>query len=123
MKIYQVFLAFLWVIILGCSNNQGPQRALDPWIVRVNLDGRPNMIGLALSEQLFAAYDGKMGGLYKVWKGNINFTGPVFDNLHGPQPTSEGEAYILDNLETSPWLVMHDGQEKPAENSFIAVMP
>jgi cytochrome c len=102
-------------VAISCNAGQDNQRALDPWIVRINLDGRPNMIGLALNKHLFAAYDGKVGGLYKVWKGNINFTGPVFDNLHGPQPSSEGEAYILDTLETSPWTVLSDGQEKPAE--------
>ncbi|MDA0196661.1 MAG: DUF1080 domain-containing protein [Bacteroidetes bacterium] len=114
--IHVTLLAF--ITFLSCSTSNNVERALDPWIVRVNLDSRPNMIGLALNKNMFAAYDGKIGGLYKVWKGNINFTGPVYDNLHGPQPTSEGEAYITEKLETTPWSVVNNDKEKSSVVSY-----
>jgi len=87
------FFTFIF-LFTGCSDSLKIERAIDPWVVRVNLDGRPNMIGLALNKEMYAAYDGKMGAIYKVWKGDIKFTGPVYDNIHGPQPLSKGESYI-----------------------------
>ncbi len=113
-------LGFLFFILLfaGCSDSTKVERDLDPWVVRVNMDGRPNMIGLALNKEMYAAYDGKMGALYKVWKGGIKFTGPVYDNIHGPQPLSEGESYIQEELVTSPWSVTSNDKKQPSKVSY-----
>lgn len=78
----------------GCIGTGRKEREINPWVLRLNLDGRPNTIGLALNKNMYAAYDGLSGWLYKVWKGGIHRTGPVFDNIHGNQPYSQGTAYI-----------------------------
>ncbi len=107
-------LSFSLVIlaILGsCSNQANIERPLETWVVRINLDDRPRMVGLALNKNLYVAYDAQFGALYKAWKGDILFTGPVYDNIHGTQPISRGEAYIIDQLDTSPWSVMRNGDK------------
>lgn len=76
-----------------------------PWVMRLNLDHRPQMIGLALNKDLYAAYDAQLGALYKVWKGDILLTGPVYDNIHGQQPITRGAAYIQDTLAQNPWAI------------------
>lgn len=114
----------LLYLILFCSTCSTPttttptKRALDTWVVRLNLDGRPEMIGLALHKDLYAAYDASMASLYKVWKGNIKFTGPVYDNLHGPQPSVQGKAYIHEKLEESPWKVLLDDKVQKVEVDY-----
>jgi len=105
-------------MFVGYSNSTNIERDLDPWVVRANMDGRPNMIALALNKEMYAAYDGKMGALYKVWKGNIKFTGPVYDNIHGSQPISKSESYIQEELETSPWSVTNKDKKQPSKISF-----
>jgi cytochrome c len=118
-RLKNVFGALIYLLIFqGCSDAIKTERAIDPWVVRVNLDGRPNMIGLALNNEMYAAYDGKMGALYKVWKGGFKFTGPVFDNIHGPQPLSQGESYIHEELSTSPWSVTSNDKKQPSKVSY-----
>ena len=87
-------------------------------MIRINLDDRPRMIGLALNKNLYAAYDAQLGALYKAWKGDILFTGPVYDNIHGNQPVSRGEAYIQDTLAINPWSVMYNGKVSPIEAGY-----
>jgi len=89
-----------------------------PWVMRLNLDGRPQMIGLALNKNLFAAYDAQLGALYKVWKGDILFTGPVYDNIHGRQPITRGEAYIQDTLAQNPWSLKVGGTVSPIKAKY-----
>ncbi len=103
--ICQYTIAILGIISAGCTTTPDNERALDPWVIRLNLDDRPRMIALALNRNMYAAYDAQYGSLYQVWKGDIKFTGPVFDNIHGQQPSIRGEAYIKDDLEQSPWSV------------------
>ena len=67
----------------------------DPWVLRCVLDQRARVVVMALSPDLWAAYDAETCGLYKVWPGTardggMNFTGSVYDTRHGPQPQTLG---------------------------------
>lgn len=89
-----------------------------PWIMRLNLDNRPQMIGVALNKDLYAAYDARLGALYKVWKGDILFTGPVYDNIHGRQPITRGAAYIQDTLSQNPWSIKIGEKISPVQAKY-----
>ena len=116
-KIFCIF-SIICMTLGSCSNRQNIERALETWVIRINLDDRPRMIGLALNKNLYAAYDAQLGALYKAWKGDILFTGPVYDNIHGTQPLSRGEAYIQDTLASNPWSIRRDGKVIPVEADY-----
>jgi len=77
-------------------------RPRDPWVFRCVLDKHPRMVTLALSEEMWAAYDATHCGLYKVWKGGVHFDGPVYTTVHGPQPTTQGTSYV-DGIDGDVW--------------------
>jgi cytochrome c len=81
------------------------ERGHDPWIFRSVLDQQPRMLTLALGKGLWAAYDATTCTLYKAWTGGVNFDGPVYTTVHGPQPTTEGED-LLDPLAGSHWQIV-----------------
>ncbi len=114
---FSIFTAIA-VLGFGCIKYNSPQEEsqADLMVMRVNLDDKPNMIALPLSEDIYAAYDGKQGSLYKVWKGTVKLTGPVYDNLHGPQPFSEGEAYIDER--SAKWSLTTNGKKEELESQF-----
>lgn len=114
-----IFLLLVMLVLSGCMNSSGAERGRDPWVFRVNLDNRPRMLGLALNKELWAAYEVPRGALYKVWKGDVKFTGPVFDNVHVVQPITRGEAYIVDSLAVSPWLVLQNGQAETVTPEYL----
>ncbi len=95
----------------GSNKTNGVERPADPWVFRSVLDIKPRMVTFALNDNLWAAYSTQNGSLYKAWKGNVEFDGAVYTTAHGPQPTSVGDAYILGNSETMPWLIIENGQE------------
>src|SRR5690606_7700699 len=101
---FTIFLCFI-----SCHNgSQSDQkRPLDAWVFRSVLDGNPRILTVALHQNLFVAYHTKTGGLYKAWKGNVMFDGPVYTTAHGPQPISIGDAYFVNNYR-SPWFVKND---------------
>jgi len=84
-------------------------RPIDTWVFRSVLDQKPRMLVAALHKDLYVAYDTPRAGMYKAWKGIVNFQGAVYDGAHGPQPTSVGDAYLLDESEDSSWMY-DDGQ-------------
>lgn len=88
---------------------EASDRPRDPWVFRSVLDKRPRMITIALDEDLWLAYDAQNGGLYRAWKGGVEFTGPVYDTRHGPQPRSLGEAYQQHEREVF-WTLMRHGR-------------
>jgi cytochrome c len=67
-------------------------RPRDPWVFRCVLDKRPRMVTLALSDEMWAAYDATHRGLYKVWLA-AHFDGPVHDR---PRPAADdaGHSYV-----------------------------
>ncbi|MEL6863649.1 MAG: family 16 glycoside hydrolase [Bacteroidota bacterium] len=94
----------------GGGDHFAVDRPHDPWVFRSVLDEKPRMLTLALHEKLWAAYDADHCALYKVWKGEVNFDGAVYTTTHGPQPTSIGDAYIVNEYE-KPWLIIDNGKE------------
>lgn len=105
--------ALLAALTLGANSPQTPQRPRDPWVFRCVLDQRARMVGVALSNELWVAYDATSCGLYKAWKGGVRFDGAVYTTVHGPQPTSVGPAY-LGETEGEPWAVENaDGTRTP----------
>jgi cytochrome c len=86
-------------IVLAFAAAQGRElspvhRPRDPWVFRSVLDGHPRMVTIALSDEMWIAYDTTTCGLYKAWKGGVNFDGPVYTTVHGPQPTTVGKTYV-----------------------------
>lgn len=73
------------------------QRPRDIWVFRSVLDQNARMLTAALNENLWLAYDTQTCSLYKAWTGGVKFDGAVYTTVHGPQPTSIGSPYILNN--------------------------
>ena len=87
--------AVAWSLCLLAAPAQSPiQRPRDPWVFRSVLDQRARMVTIALSSDMWVAYDATWCGLYKAWKGGVQFDGAVYTTVHGPQPTSIGTAYV-----------------------------
>ncbi len=92
-----------------------PERGHSPWAVRSVLDGQARMLSLALSNGHWAAYSAQNGQFYKFWKGGINFDGAVYTTVHGPQPSSIGDAYTIQPNEAQQWrLRTAQGEVAPA---------
>ncbi|MEN0006677.1 MAG: family 16 glycoside hydrolase, partial [Bacteroidota bacterium] len=108
-------ISFLFA--LGACKNESVSttiRAHDPWVFRSVLDAQARMLTLALHDNLWVAYSAQTGALYKVWKGGVNFDGAVYTTVHGPQPSSLGDAYF-ENQHAQPWTLTRDGKaEKPS---------
>lgn len=103
------------LLSIGCkqSSPDTPQRPHDPWVFRSVLDSIPRMLTVALNDNLWAAYSAQTGALYKTWKGTVNFDGAVYTTAHGPQPSTLGDAYFI-NQYAEPWTVILNGKaEKP----------
>ena len=112
-------LMALWLVIVSCERIEkdtvATQRPHDPWVFRSVLDEQPRIVTVALNENMYVAYDAREGGIYKAWKGGVNFDGPVYTTKHGPQPTSKGYAYYEHKLTEPSWVIIKDGgaTEKP----------
>lgn len=81
-------------------------RPRDPWVFRCVLDKQPRMVVIALHERLWLAYSATDCTLYKSWKGDVNFSGAVYNAIHGPQPTIRGEVWMDGNPEMKLPLFM-----------------
>ena len=105
MRLFKNFLILsLAILILSCGDDTNSassmkERPHSPFVFRSVLDKNARMITFALSDELWAAY--KIGdcSLYKAWQGNVNFEGPVYNTMHGPQPTTIGNAYMENNTD------------------------
>lgn len=75
------------------------------------------MLTLALNDHLWTAYSAQTGALYKAWKGGVNFDGAVYTTVHGPQPSTLGDAWMV-NSYAQPWRVLLNGQEVEPEVQF-----
>jgi hypothetical protein len=86
-------LIAIGIVLLSVSmviaNRAGESPAPD--VLRCTLDGNPRMLVVSFGDQLWASYDTGRCQLVKVWRGDVHFTGTVYDTKHGPQPTSKGE--------------------------------
>ncbi len=110
--------SFTCLLILGaglwaCRDAAPIERPRDPWVFRSVLDERPRMITMALHDNMWAAYDVQKCGVYKVWKGGVNFDGAVYTTKHGPQPNTLGYSYLEDPLQEHQWsLFNNDNQQE-----------
>lgn len=105
--------AALLFLLLGCQSEKTVvdiERAHDPWVFRSVLDGQPRMLTIALHDNLWLAYHSQTARLYKAWKGGVNFDGAVYTTVHGPQPSSLGNAYV-ENMVERPWRVVQGSEE------------
>ena len=90
-----LLLISVLAITIGCGKKDSsivPERPHQPFAFRSVLDEQPRIITLALHDDVWAAYHTDSCSLYKVWKGHVQFQGAVYDNAHGPQPISIGDA-------------------------------
>lgn len=63
----------------------------DPHVFRCVLDDNPRMLVISFGDDLWMSFDTTTCTVARVWKGDIDFTGTLYDHRHGPQPTSRGE--------------------------------
>ena len=107
-------ILILLLFLSSCQPDTEPDfdadRPYSPWVFRSVLDLQPRMLTMALSDNLWAAYHADNGALYKVWKGNVEFSGAVYDTQHGPQPVSLGNGYFVNEYK-KPWVVKQGGKE------------
>ncbi len=87
---------------LSSNETSGVVRPHTPFVFRSVLDKNPRMITFALTDEVWAAYSTNTCGLYKAWQGNVNFEGTVWTDTHGPQPTTIGNAYMVNEV-TDIW--------------------
>ena len=108
-------LFFIVLIFAQCGTDNSPKnkaiknRANDPWVFRSVLDQIPRVITVAMDSNAWVSYFTDKASMYKVWKGGVSFEGAVYDYAHGPQPSSYGYAYTINEFE-EPWAILKDGQ-------------
>src|SRR5688572_17573662 len=111
---YLLFIVLATLMILPACNKKkssvtsGPERPFQPWVFRSVLDSQSRIVTLALHDDMWVAYRTDSCSLYKAWKGHVHLQGAVYDNAHGPQPMSIGDAWLL-NTHLQPWEVIKDG--------------
>ncbi len=71
-------LAFL-VAVCADLPGQEVQRGRDPWVFRCIFEDRPRTLIVALGQGLWYSFNPVTCGTHKVWKGEIDFRGKVFD--------------------------------------------
>ncbi|MDC6350082.1 PA14 domain-containing protein [Zeaxanthinibacter sp. PT1] len=85
-----LYATSLLVLAIGCKQEDQPERPREHWVFRSVLDTQPRILTAALHEDLWVAYSTQDGLLHKAWDGDVNFSGAVYDEMHGPQPTTTG---------------------------------
>lgn len=94
-----------------------PDHPRDPFVFRCVLDQRPRMITAALDADMWVAWDAQTCALYKAWKGDVRFDGPVYTAVHGPQPTTHGTDYTT-AVEGNAWSAWRNGQPVACTASY-----
>ena len=120
-KLLSLTTILLLLFISSCQSDDAQipdyDRPYTPWVFRSVLDLQPRMLTLALNDNLWAAYHADNGALYKVWKGNVELTGAVYDTHHGPQPVSLGDGYLVNEFK-NPWSVTLNGKAQTPKSEF-----
>jgi hypothetical protein len=93
------------------------ERPRDPWVFRSVLDGRARMVTIALSPELWVAYDAAHCGFYRAWKGGVLFEGAVYTSEHGPQPSVRGATYAQ-GMPSDRWRAEVDGAPVAVEPAW-----
>ena len=116
---------FICLFLFSCQPDPEPDfdadRPYSPWVFRSVLDLQPRMLTAALSDEVWAAYHADNGALYKVWKGNVELTGAVYDTQHGPQPVSMGNGYFVNEYK-EPWVVKTGGKEVKPSVKYLSLI-
>ena len=94
-----------------------PGRGHSPWVLRSSLDGRPRILAIALAPERWLAYSTETASIHQLWRGEVDYTGPVYDAHHGFEPTSRGDAYLRPIAGTA-WLVRAGEGWSPAETRW-----
>ncbi len=112
-------LCIVALLFTQCGNDaqNSIDRPQDTWVFRSVLDLQPRTITLALHDDLWVAYSAANGVFTKAWKGNVNFEGAVYDNAHGPQPTTSGDFWFINSHE-NPWTVAVGGKNEVPSLSY-----
>lgn len=108
----------LWSATASAQDIPVPERPRDPWFFRCVLDEKPRMLTIALSRDMWVAYDAQTCSFAKAWKGGVHFAGAVYDSVHGPQPTSFGETYLR-GLPGNVWAADVGGKEVPVRVQWL----
>jgi len=117
-------MTLLCALVLSCLQGAPPPaevvRPRDPWVFRSVLDERPRIVTIALSDEMWVAYDATTCGLYRAWKGGVVFDGAVYTTRHGPQPTSRGTTYV-EGYDETKWEVTYKRGPDTVRESVRAV--
>jgi len=116
-------LFFILLSLLSCNSDRVSHsgqslRPMDTWVYRTVLDEMPRMLFAALHRDLYVAYDTQKAKLYKAWKGVVNFQGAVYDGAHGPQPTTVGDAYMIDHSGEDVWKLVSAGSDQAVQIDY-----
>ncbi|NNE30543.1 MAG: DUF1080 domain-containing protein, partial [Saprospiraceae bacterium] len=120
-------LVALIFLLLSCNAGENSvsvsdhfegDRPHNPWVSRSILDEQPRMLTAALHDDLWVAYHTDKGALYKAWKGGVNFDGAVYTTVHGPQPTTLGDGWFI-NDQKDPWTLESGGTKQEAEVKYL----
>ena len=118
---YSYTLLLLLLSLCACQNDSAQKgtnsdnsisfaESNQPWIFRSVMDLQPRMITLSLAPDFIVSYNTQTAAIYKAWKGYVDFDGAVYTTAHGPQPTSVGDAYFVNEFK-EPWYLMQNGKE------------
>jgi cytochrome c len=110
-------LLIVSLLLLNTAFSQTKVRPKEAWVFRSVLDKKARIITVALNKDLYVAYDGNTGGVFKIWKDGVNYEGTIWNTKHGPQPTSRGKAY-MECGEEPVWVLLKDGKEVKSKIQF-----
>jgi cytochrome c len=71
------------------------------------------MISLAIGPEEWLSYSTETASIHQYWRGEIDFTGPVYDAQHGAEPISTGIAFLREP-NAGAWLVSEGDEWIPA---------
>jgi cytochrome c len=73
------------------------------------------MLCVALSPGWWLAFDAQSCRIHKIWDGGVEFTGPVYDTRHGPQPAAIGDVMI----EGRPAKLIENGESRDLTSRWL----
>lgn len=110
--------------IIACTTTSSDKsgrkfnRPIKPWALRSVLDYRPRMLTLALDPECYVAYDLNQCGLFRAWKGGVNWDGTVYNETKAMQPTSWGKDYVSNVSLEGIWLFERKGVKESVDVRF-----
>lgn len=103
----------------GFGRRDHPGRGHSPWVLRSSLDGRPRMLLAALAPELWLAYSTETASIHQLWRGDVEFSGPVYDARQGPEPMSRGAAWWRPEAVTAWRVAAAEGAWEPARVRWL----